>query len=138
MFVRHADRLRELIGAYGWPTATRVGEQAARGAWLVAQHADTQLDVQRLAVRPLSQAVARGEVSQRDLAFLEDRLAANEGRYQVYGTQITEVINGRPVPWPCLDPSTSTSDAPTSASSRSPSSQPATSRSLNASRLTNL
>jgi hypothetical protein len=104
VFVRHADRLKELIGEYGWPTPARVGEQAARGAWLIAQHADTQLDVQRLAVRLLEQAVARGEASRRDLAFLQDRLAVNEGRYQVYGTQVADVVDGQPVPWPCIDP----------------------------------
>ena len=104
VFVRHADRLRELLQDADWPIASRVGEDAARGAWLVAQHADTQLDVQRLAVRLLGEAVARGEASRRDLAFLQDRVAVNEGSLQRYGTQIADVVDGRPVPWPCLDP----------------------------------
>src|SRR5690349_8370505 len=45
VFVRHGDRLRELLKVGGWPSAERVGPDAARGAWLIAQHADTQLDV---------------------------------------------------------------------------------------------
>jgi hypothetical protein len=105
MFVRHADRLKELLEKEGgWPTAGRVGEQAARAAWLIAQHADTQLDVQRLAVRMLRTAVEKGEASRRDLALLEDRIPVNEGRFQVYGTQIADAVDGRPIPWPCVDP----------------------------------
>jgi hypothetical protein len=104
MFVRHADRLRELLAQGGWPTAERVGEEAARGAWLIAQHADTQLDVQRLAVRLLQNAVDAGEASCRELAFLQDRVAVNEGRLQLYGTQIGDVVDGQPIPWPCVDP----------------------------------
>lgn len=104
LFVRHADRLGELLRDGRWPTADRVGEQAARSAWLVAQHADTQLEVQRLAARLLAEAVAAGRASSSDLAFLQDRLAVTEGGYQVYGTQIADVVDGQPVPWPLADP----------------------------------
>ena len=68
VFVRHADRLEQLLADGGWPTGARVGETAARGAWLVAQHADTQLSVQRLALRLLREAVDRDEVDQRTTA----------------------------------------------------------------------
>lgn len=101
---RHGDRLAELMAEHGWPTERAVGPEAARAAWLVAQHADRQLDVQRRAVALMGEAVARGEASPRDLAFLQDRLAVNEGREQRYGTQIGAVTDGRPVPWPCEEP----------------------------------
>jgi hypothetical protein len=108
MFVRHADRLMELLLATGhWPTEARVGADAAQGAWLIAQHADTQLDVQRLALALLRVAVAEGAAgapTARELATLEDRVAVNEGRPQTYGTQIADVADGRPVPWPCTEP----------------------------------
>ncbi|MFJ6383183.1 DUF6624 domain-containing protein [Kitasatospora sp. NPDC092039] len=101
---RHGDRLAEIMAAHGWPTGRTVGPEAARAAWLVAQHADRQLDVQRRAAELMGEAVARGEASARDLAFLQDRLAVNEGREQRYGTQIGAVADGRPVPWPCEEP----------------------------------
>jgi hypothetical protein len=104
VFVRHADRLGELLANASWPTAAHVGEEAARAAWLIAQHADTQVHIQRLAVGLLRTAVENGEASPQHLAFLEDRLAMNEGRFQVYGTQIADVIEGRPIPWPCIEP----------------------------------
>ncbi|MGK5640356.1 DUF6624 domain-containing protein [Streptomyces sp. URMC 126] len=101
---RHGDRLNEIMDEYGWPAADLVGEDAARAAWLIAQHADRQLDVQRRALRLLEQAVAAGRAAPRELAFLRDRTLVNEGREQVYGTQIAGVRDGAPVPWPCEDP----------------------------------
>src|SRR5690242_17667064 len=41
VFVRHADRLRDILQEHGWPTAEQVGSGAAHAAWIVAQHADT-------------------------------------------------------------------------------------------------
>lgn len=101
---RHGDRLAEIMDERGWPTAALVGEEAARAAWLVAQHADRQLDVQRRALTLLERAVAEGEASVTQLAFLRDRTYVNEGREQPYGTQIAGVRDGSPVPWPCEDP----------------------------------
>ncbi|MGW8972018.1 DUF6624 domain-containing protein [Streptomyces platensis] len=101
---RHGDRLGQIMDEYGWPTAELVGEEAARAAWLIAQHADRQLDVQRRALRLMQQAVSAGTASPRELAFLLDRTRVNEGRKQTYGTQIAGVKNGAPVPWPCEEP----------------------------------
>jgi len=82
-----------------------VGEEASRAAWLVAQHADTQLSVQRLALRLLGEAVVRGEAPVQQLAMIEDRVAVTEGGLQRCGTQAADVVEGRPVLWPVLDPS---------------------------------
>ncbi|MFD7300537.1 DUF6624 domain-containing protein [Streptomyces pharetrae] len=102
---RHGGRLDEIMDEVGWPTAELVGEEAARAAWLVAQHADRQLDVQRRALRLLEAAVAEGRAGARELAFLKDRTLVNEGREQIYGTQIAGVReDGSPVPWPCAEP----------------------------------
>ncbi|MET9866378.1 DUF6624 domain-containing protein [Streptomyces sp. NPDC006386] len=102
---RHGDRLAEIMDEHGWPTAERVGGDAARAAWLIAQHADRQLEVQRRALRLLEQAVAAGAAAARELAFLRDRTLVNEGREQIYGTQIAGMReDGSPVPWPCAEP----------------------------------
>ncbi|MEY9997070.1 hypothetical protein ABIE67_009102 [Streptomyces sp. V4I8] len=101
---RHGDRPGEIMDAYGWPTAALVGEEAARAARLIAQHADRQLDIQRRALRLMQQAVSAGSAGPRELAFLRDRTLVNEGRKQVYGTQIAGVKDGAPIPWPCEEP----------------------------------
>jgi hypothetical protein len=101
--VRNGDRLTEIIDQYGWPTAELVGQEAARRAWLVAQHADRQLDLQRRALTLMTEAVHAGNGDITQLAMLRDRILVNEGRPQTYGTQIAGVVNGAPVPWPCED-----------------------------------
>ncbi len=96
---QHGYRLGEIMDEYGWPTEELVGEETARAAWLIAQHADRQLEIQRRALK-----VSTGSASPRELAFLRDRTLVNEGRKQIYGTQIAGVKDGAPVPWPCEEP----------------------------------
>jgi hypothetical protein len=92
---RHGDRLGEIMDEYGWPTAELVGEEAARAAWLIAQHADRQLDVQRRALQLMEQAVSAGSASPRELAFLRDRTLVNEGRQQAgTGVRTGSVLGG--------------------------------------------
>jgi hypothetical protein len=102
--VRNGDRLAEILDSHGWPAVSAVGAEAARRAWLIAQHADRQLSLQRRAVTLMAQAVEAGEASPEHLAMLRDRVLVNEGRPQIYGTQIAGVVGGEPVPWPCDDP----------------------------------
>ncbi|GGQ83084.1 DUF6624 domain-containing protein [Couchioplanes azureus] len=102
--VHNGDRLAEILDSHGWPTISSVGVEAARRAWLVAQHADRQLDLQRKALTLMTQAVEAGEADPQHLAMLRDRVMVNEGRRQIYGTQIAGVVDGAPVPWPCEDP----------------------------------
>jgi hypothetical protein len=62
--VGNTDRLREIVREHGWPGRSLVGDEAARAAWLLAQHADRQLDFQREALPLLERAVAAGEAEQ--------------------------------------------------------------------------
>ena len=102
--VRNADRLAEILDTDGWPTTSLVGPEAARRAFLIAQHADQQLDLQRRVLPLLTAAVSAGEADPSMLAMLRDRILVNEGRPQIYGTQIAGVADGEPVPWPVADP----------------------------------
>lgn len=100
----NAERLRQIVAGHGWPGRSLVGEQGAHDAWLIAQHADRQPGFQRQALELLADAVARGEASARDLAYLTDRVRVNEGRRQVFGTQMMGLEDGVPVPRPIEDP----------------------------------
>ena len=101
--VRNTDRLREIVSAHGWPGFDLVGEQGETDAWLLAQHADSQLGFQREALVLLTRAVAGGDATPSHLAYLTDRVRMNEGREQVYGTQMTAEVGGGPTPWPIED-----------------------------------
>lgn len=102
--VGNTDRLREIVTEVGWPGQALVGEEGAEHAWLIAQHADHQLDSQRLFLEALRQAVEVGDAPARHLAYLTDRVAMNEGRPQRYGTQVGAMKDGEAVPWPIEEP----------------------------------
>lgn len=81
-------RLKEIVAEHGWPGNQLVGEAAAHAAWLLAQHAPPDFQEQCLPL--LEDAVARGDASRPDLAYLMDRVLMHRGQPQVYGTQYVE------------------------------------------------
>jgi uncharacterized protein DUF6624 len=92
-------RLQEILDEYGWPGFAMVGSDGSTAAWVIAQHADTYLELQQQALELLREAVASGQASPGDLAYLEDRVAVKLGEDQLYGTQITcDAGLGPPVP----------------------------------------
>jgi len=95
--------LADLLARRGWPGRTLVGEQAAQATWLLAQHADHDPVQQRAFLDALRAAVAVGEASAAHLAYLEDRVRANAGQSQLYGTQFT-ITDGALGPCPIEDP----------------------------------
>src|SRR5688572_2230196 len=84
---RNTRRLREVIAEIGWPTRSKVGEQAEHLAWLLVQHADRDLSFQRECLA-LMEAESADEVCPKHLAYLVDRIRVAEGRPQRYGTQL--------------------------------------------------
>lgn len=70
---RNASRLKEIISSYGWPGITLVGDEAAKAAWLVAQHSVSDPEFMAECVGLLEGAVARKEVAGWQLAFLQDQ-----------------------------------------------------------------
>lgn len=99
---RHTARLQAILVGHGWPGWRLVGKDGSRAAWVLAQHADADRAFQRRALELLGAAVAAGDASSRDMAFLTDRVRRAEGRPQVYGTQ-TVVVDCRRVPYPIED-----------------------------------
>jgi hypothetical protein len=71
-----------------------VGEDGAEEAWLIALHADHDVEFQRTCRQRLEQAVERGEAPARHLAYLTDRLLVHEGKKQRYGTQVRATPEG--------------------------------------------
>lgn len=78
--------LKEIVAACGWPREAK----GSHSAWLLAQHADGDPAFQRQARDLLEASVKAGIGAPRDLAYLADRIASNEGRPQEYGTQFTQ------------------------------------------------
>jgi len=90
-------RLRAILEAEGWPTISMVGVDGANAAWLLTQHADLDLALQKDALARMQPLIARDEVSEIDYAYLEDRVAVAEHRKQRYGTQFGMTQEPQPI-----------------------------------------
>ena len=97
--------LKEIVAKNGWPTTSTVGAEASHAAWLLVQHAYADPDFMKtcLALMKKANDQHEGEVTQRDIAYLEDRLLTMENEPQIYGTQF-HIVNGALEPFPIKDP----------------------------------
>lgn len=100
---RNNARIREIVGSFGWPGRSLVGEDGCEAAWMIVQHAVLEPEFQRYCLPLLEEAVAAGEAPLWQLAYLKDRLLKLDGKEQIYGTQYTEGPDGKSVPWKIAD-----------------------------------
>jgi hypothetical protein len=84
---KNSGALRAAIAKWDWPANDVVGEDGAHAAWLLAQHADRDLPLQKQVLAKMEPLVQRGLVSASDYAYLYDRVAVAEHHRQRYGTQ---------------------------------------------------
>lgn len=91
-------RFRQILDEHGWPTRNLVGSDGARAAWVLAQHADSDIAFQRRCLELMRNAHILGLAPGPAVAYLTDRVLMNEGRPQIYGTQFTS-LDGDPVPY---------------------------------------
>ena len=80
-------RLSQIFDEHGWPGRQLVGEDGSTAAWVIVQHADLDLTFQQRGLDLLAAAVAAGDASPGDLAYLTDRVLVALGEPQEYGTQ---------------------------------------------------
>ncbi|ATC33907.1 hypothetical protein CA606_17115 [Caulobacter vibrioides] len=98
----NAEWLKTEIRSRGWFTLSADGPDADRAAWLMVQHSDHDPAFQREALALLTRLKDQNETSKRNYAYLYDRLAANEGRNQLYATQ-ARCRAGQREPHPAVD-----------------------------------
>jgi hypothetical protein len=96
-YTARTERLTEIMAEFGWPTFDLVGDDGSTAAWVMAQHADLDPEVQATALELLRVAVADGQASPGNLAYLEDRVAVAAGIDQRYGTQMGCSEDGTPL-----------------------------------------
>ncbi|RIK26949.1 MAG: hypothetical protein DCC55_39695, partial [Chloroflexi bacterium] len=101
--LQNAQQLEAIIGMWGWPGKTLVGEEGTGAAWLIVQHAIGSPNFQRMCLPLLKEAVACGEAEPAQVAYLEDRIAFYERRPQRYGTQFDWDEHGKMSPWTLAD-----------------------------------
>ena len=81
----HQQQVEQILSTYGWLPQSKIGEKAAKGLWLVVQHADLPMIQQYYPL--MEEMVEQGEADQASAATMLDRMLMYEGKKQVYGTQ---------------------------------------------------
>lgn len=85
-------RIKQIVAARGGlPDAAQVGGDGVSAAWLLVQHADSDVAFQRQVLGGIEPMVQRGEISAHDFALLTDRVLVNSGELQRYGSQLLAV-----------------------------------------------
>lgn len=86
-------RVRAVVAESGWPTAADVGADGMEALFYIVQHGPT--DLQREALPGFRAAWHAGDLEGQHIALTTDRILANSGQPQVYGTQFGLVAAGR-------------------------------------------
>jgi hypothetical protein len=85
-----SEVVQGILDRFGIPTRSMVGAAGASALFLVVQHSASLQE----RVFVMAKAAPPGEVPPTSLAMLEDRILANSGKPQVYGTQFNMAADG--------------------------------------------
>jgi hypothetical protein len=102
----NAALLARAFDAIGWPGRHALGEDGARAAFLILQHAIGHPALQRRGLALMLEAIPKGQANALDAAYLADRIAVFEGGEQTFGTQFDWDANNQLSPAPVRDPET--------------------------------
>lgn len=95
--------LKGVVEKYGWPGKSLVGADGAQGAFLIAQHATSDLEFMARCLESLRAAYKSGDAEGQWVALMTDRLLIlKDKKKQLYGTQLTSK-DGKLVPQPIED-----------------------------------
>ncbi len=94
------EQLLEMLDKYGWPQESSVTEYAAAGAALIINHSTYEIRSKYFPM--LEKAFKAGEAQPLRYAKMRDRLLVEEGKEQLYGTQI-EFKNLKKEPYPIYE-----------------------------------
>ena len=100
--MRRADatnitRVQALVAQYGYPGKSLVGAPTNEAVWHVIQHNPAMIPQY---IPLLKRAAEKGELPYYRYAMMLDRQLMNEGKEQLYGTQVLGYNGQQPFVWP--------------------------------------
>jgi hypothetical protein len=95
------DKVTAILDKYGWLGINEIGEKANMALFLVVQHSDSLTQVTYLPM--MRQAVKDKKAKAADLAMLEDRVLCEQGKPQLYGSQVRALKTGKFAFFPIQD-----------------------------------
>lgn len=105
---RDTADMKEILSIYHWIKISEFGDKADNQAWLIVQHADLDVEFQKMVLKRLEGLYPINETKPSNYAYLVDRIASssNDPTKQVpqrYGTQGRCTKPGEWTPWPSED-----------------------------------
>lgn len=83
----HNQKIYKIIKKYGYPSAQIIGKKGMESFWLLIQHQDQDLELQKACLK-------KCDFAPKEKAYLTDRVLVNQGKNQKYGTQFYRQKNG--------------------------------------------
>lgn len=98
-------QIKKIVAGHGGglPGRAEVGVDGVSAAWILVQHADADPAFQSGVLEKIAPLVKSGEVTSHEYALLTDRVLANHGKPQRYGSQLIPQ-EGKWVPKPMEAP----------------------------------
>ncbi len=79
---------KDLFNNYRLPTNSKVGAENAHKFWLVVLNSNEDTEFQTQILKAMHEELEENDISTADYAFLADRIRVNQGKAQIYGTQV--------------------------------------------------
>lgn len=93
----HNLKIKEIITKYGYPTQKILGRKGMYNFWLLVQHQDQDIDLQKVCLE-------KCDFKNKEKAYLVDRIMTKEEGKQLYGTQfMVNKKSGKSRPFPIKD-----------------------------------
>ncbi len=97
----NTKKVTTIIDTHGWLGIDEIGEKANLAIFLVIQHANSKIQEKYLPL--MREAVKQGKAKPDQLALLEDRVLTNQGKPQLYGSQVQAIKGGKYAFYPIAD-----------------------------------
>lgn len=89
--------LKPEVVAHGFPTADQVGVRGVRDAWALVQHQGLHPAFQAMVLKQVQRRLDSEPFLRPDYAMLSDRVRIEQGKKQLYGTQLNRRFEVKPV-----------------------------------------
>jgi len=86
--------IKNIAYKYGFPGYSLVGIESSNNYWMLVQHSDFDVPFQKRILKLMKLKVDKKNASGQNYAYLIDRINLNEGKQQIYGTQIIMGVGG--------------------------------------------
>jgi len=100
VFTTNKMKVEALFTKYGFLGFDKVGKEGSNHFWLLVQHLDKYSEFQNKVLKAMDKEVKKGNANPNNYAYLYDRVKANAGEEQLFGTQLTyeTETTGRAIP----------------------------------------